>query len=103
MKLLRKLTDRVSAVYHSRWINKYTISALLFAAWLSFFDKHNIITQLQLRKTVKEMQNSKAEYDRLLISAIDEKEDLEKNKERYAREKYYMHRADEDVFIIERQ
>ena len=103
MELIRKLNNRVVALYRSRWMNKYTISALLFFAWILFFDKHNMVTQYHLRKTVREMQQSQKEYENLLISAIHEKEDLEKNKERYAREKYYMHRADEDVFIIERK
>lgn len=103
MKLVRKLNDKVNTLFHSRWMNKYTISAFLFIAWLSFFDKHNIVTQWQLRQTVKEMKDAKSDYNKLLISALDEKDDLEKNTERFAREKYFMHRPDEEVFIIDRK
>ena len=103
MDFFRKLNLRILDLFRSRWINKYTISAFLFFAWLLFFDNHNLITQWQLRKTVNELEQSKEEFDNLLVSARLEKEDLEKNKERYAREKYFMHKADEDVYIIERQ
>ena len=61
------------------------------------------MTQWQLRQTVSQMEESKEEYDALLVQTMFQKEDIEKNKERYAREKYFMHRPDEDVFIIERK
>jgi len=103
MEFIRKLNLRVLTLFRSRWINKYSISFFLFFAWLLFFDKHNLMTQWQLRKTVHELEQSKEEFDDMLVTARLEKEHLEQNKERYAREKYYMHKADEDVYIIERQ
>jgi hypothetical protein len=66
-----------------------------------FFDKHNFLTQLYLTKTVHKMEREKADYERQLLIAIQEKKDLELNKEKYAREKYLMHKEDEDVFIIQ--
>lgn len=103
MNKIGKLRDRLHGLYQSRWINKYSISAVLFFAWIIFFDKYNLMTQWQLRQTVSQMEESKEEYDELLVQTLIQKEDIEENKERYAREKYFMHRPDEDVFIIERK
>lgn len=102
MEILRKLNGKVSALFRSRWINKYSVAAFLFFTWLVFFDRHNLVTQWKLRKTVSELEESRKEYERLLAIALEEKGNLEKNKEKYAREKYYMHKADEDVYIIDR-
>lgn len=102
MELFRKLNERVSSLFRSRWINKYSVAAFLFFTWLVFFDKHNLLTQWKLRQTVSELEDSKKEFDQLLITAINEKENLEKNKEKFAREKYYMHKPGEDVYIIDR-
>jgi hypothetical protein len=38
----------------------------------------------------------------LYTKALKEKDILEKNQERFAREKYYMHRENEDIFIIKK-
>ena len=103
MEFLRKLKERVDTLYASRWLNKYSIAAILFALWICFFDKHNIMTQWQLRSTVREMEKSKVDYENLLVKAIEDKKDIEINEERYAREKYFMHKDDEDVFIIDRK
>lgn len=102
MEFVRKLNERVSSLFRSRWINKYSVAAFLFFTWLMFFDKHNLLTQWKLRQTVSELEDAKKEYDDLLVAAMKEKENLEKNKEKFAREKYYMHKPGEDVYIIER-
>jgi cell division protein FtsB len=103
MKFIGKLNQRVSSLFRSRWINKYSVAAFLFFTWLMFFDKHNLITQWKLRQTVSELEESKKEFDQLLVTAMREREHLEKNKEKFAREKYFMHKPGEDVFIIEQE
>ncbi|MBK9719697.1 MAG: hypothetical protein IPO85_19700 [Saprospiraceae bacterium] len=47
------------------------------------------------------MEDQKANYIHLIAEAKQDKFDLEQNYERFAREKYFMSRLDEDVFIIE--
>ncbi len=80
--------------------NPYGISLLIFFLLLLFIDKHNLITQWKLFKSVEQLETDKAYYQQQIRKAQVEKEQLETNKERFAREQYHMHRADEEVFVI---
>lgn len=82
------------------WINKYTVVILLFVVWLSFFDKFSLVTQHRLKKTLTELEDKKSEYEEQLEIALEEKATLNKNKEKYAREKYLMHKQNEEVIVI---
>ena len=82
------------------WLNKYTIVIVLFAVWLSFFDKFSLVTQYRLGKTLSELEDKKADYEDQLELAIEEKEVLEGNMEKYAREKYLMHKDNEQVIVL---
>lgn len=81
--------------------NRYFIVLVLFFAIMVFFDKHNIIVQWQLQQTLNRLEADKAYYEEKLEEAKQMRYDLEVNIEKFAREKYYMKRNDEDVFIIE--
>jgi hypothetical protein len=88
---------------HNTWIkyvNKYSITLAMFVIWISFIDKHNLMTQHRLKTIISEMEAEKVNYQKLYLEAIEEKSLLEKDQERYAREKYYMHKDNEEVFII---
>lgn len=95
------LKARFIRLYHSRWFNKYTVSLLVFALWMCFFDKHNLITQWQLRSTVNRLHAEMEDYKVRLDNASRERKSLETDQERFAREKYFMHRPDEEVFVME--
>jgi cell division protein FtsB len=82
------------------WVNKYTIVIVLFVVWLSFFDKFSLVTQHRLKSTLTELENKKAEYEEQLEIALEEKETLKQNKEKYAREKYLMHKDNEEIIVI---
>ena len=86
-----------------KWFNKYLIAALLFLSWIIFFDNNNLVNQYKLAKTVQKLENEKFDYLAKLELAKEEKTILDQNKERYAREKYYMHKDNEAVYIIERE
>lgn len=101
MKTLTAFKARVLRFIHSRWVNKYTIAFTIFAIWISFFDKHNLITQWHLKRTVNRLEQQKADYQHRLGQAKLEKQELESDQERFAREKYFMHRNDEEIYIIE--
>ncbi len=65
-----------------------------------FFDKHNVLTQWSLQKSLNKLQQDKLHYEEKLAKAKVDKDDILKNKEKFAREHFYMQEADEDVFII---
>jgi len=80
--------------------NKYFIVLALFFGWMIFFDKHDFLTVWRLQRTVDKLELDKEYYSKKIEESERERADLEENKEKFAREKYYMKKSDEDVFII---
>ncbi|OAV43201.1 septum formation initiator family protein [Lewinella sp. 4G2] len=80
--------------------NRYFVTLVLFTIWMVFMDRHDVLTQLQLSSTVDRLEEELAGYDAKIDAAEAEKLDMESNRERFARESYYMQKDDEDVFII---
>ena len=83
--------------------NKYTITIVFLMVWLLFFDRYDFITQYKTVKELKQLEEEKQYY----VSEISKNEsDLKHLREdhnyleRFAREKYLMKQANEDVFII---
>ena len=66
-----------------------------------FMDTANILTQFRLSQSVRKLDNDKAYYQEKIEEAESDKKDLDENLEKFAREKYNMKKANEDVFIIE--
>jgi cell division protein FtsB len=83
--------------------NPYFLVLTLFAFWLVFFDKHDVLTQFRLQRTVNQLEQDKVEYREKIKQAQQDRLDLEQNKEKFAREQYYMKRSDEEVFVIEKE
>jgi hypothetical protein len=81
--------------------NKYFLSIAIFAALLIFFDKHDMLTQWKLRGSVKRLEHDKEFYNEKIEQVKNDKENIDNNKEQFAREKYHMHKPGEDVYIIE--
>ncbi|MDX1477754.1 MAG: hypothetical protein R3301_08590 [Saprospiraceae bacterium] len=103
MKTLSLIRMWVARLRQSRWLTKYTIAFSIFLIWMVFFDKHNLIVQYRLQQTLHQMEQEVERYAGELAAAEREKQELETHNERYAREKYYMHRPDEEVFVIARE
>lgn len=80
--------------------NRYFFTLLAFTAFMVFIDRHDILTQFQLRSVVDRLEEDKEFYRDKIKEAEAERLDRELNKERFARETYYMQRDNEDVFII---
>lgn len=81
--------------------NRYVYISLLFLVWVFFFDGSRLTSQEKLEQDISKMKMEKVKYERLTQEVAAEKQDILGNRERYAREFYYMKRADEDVYIIE--
>ena len=72
------------------------------AVWMLFFDERDVFTMQHHRQELRELQQSKKYYTDQINK---EKTQLENLKmaatlEKYAREKYYMKRDNEDLFLI---
>ena len=87
----------------NKWINKYTITLLIFAIIIIFVDDNSLIDRYKAYLEKRELQKEKAKYeenikkDQEFIDAIQSNpEELEK----FAREEYKMKGENEDVYII---
>ena len=80
--------------------NRYFFVSVAFVLWLLLFDRHDFITQLSLQDSIEKLESDKLLFQQKIEQARKEKSDLENYTERYARERYFMSRSHEDVFII---
>ena len=96
MKILR--------VLFSFFANRYWLAITAFAVWVIFFDESNLFIQRQRTRELNDL-NKKIEYYKNQVSQTrQELKDLQNDPvilEKYAREKYFMKRDNEDVYIID--
>lgn len=83
--------------------NIFVVILVFFVVWMLFFDKNNFFYQFELSSKVDELEEQK-QYFTQEIEELDKlKTELfstEDKKEKFAREKYFMKKDNEDVFII---
>ena len=105
MSINKNLLDDVakSAGISPSWINKYTVVTILFIVWVTFFDKHNIFAYQKLKGTIVKMEMEKEQLNKEIVQALKDKQDLELDHEKFAREKHLMHMADEEIILIEQK
>ncbi|WP_326983744.1 septum formation initiator family protein [Chryseobacterium sp. MYb264] len=84
-------------------LNKYTITIGMFLVWMIFFDKTSflVINELngEINKYEEQLQYYKTEYeknDAFYKKLMNNKSE----KEKYARENYFMKKPDEEIFIL---
>ena len=84
--------------------NKYALSSIAFVAWMLFFDRNDVFTQMERRGELNELKQSKAYFEKQIAENRKFSKDLQFNAsaiEKYAREHYMMKRDNEDLFIIQ--
>lgn len=88
------------------FLNKFVFTFFIFAVWIVFFDQNNMFVQYHRLHDLRESRSKKAYYDAeteklqaQLAQLLTDKKSVEK----FAREKYYMKKPDEDVFVIVRK
>jgi cell division protein FtsB len=83
--------------------NKYLLTIVGLAVWLTFFDRNDIFTQYDLRQQVLKLEKERNYYLQEIIAnnqAIEELHTNQKSLEKFARETYLMKRDNEDIFVI---
>ena len=71
--------------------------------YITFFDAHDLISQMQIRWKLHKINEEKIYIETELQNAKDQTIELSTNKimlEKFAREQYRMKRENEDVFVI---
>lgn len=80
--------------------NKYFLVLAAFIAWMIFFDRHDFLTEWRLQKMVNTLEMDKSYYSDQIEKAKQERLERKDYDEKFARERYFMKKSGEDVFII---
>ena len=102
---MKKLTE----IKNKKWVriisNKYLLILILFFVWMFFFDTNSFFIHQELNDDINKLENNKKVYqeeiknDKVFIDKMKDSNEIEK----FAREKYYLKKDDEDIFIIEHE
>lgn len=100
---------KFSELKNKRWFrivsNKYILIVIVFAVWMFFFDANSYLIHNELDTEIESLEDnaefyeSEIEKDREFMDKIEDDEEME----RFAREKYYFKKENEDIYIIEHE
>jgi len=84
-------------------LNKYTLIVFLFIIWMLFLDTNSWLIQKDLDKEINKLEDNKKYYIKEIVK---DQKDIKVLKdtgemEKFAREKHFMKRENEEIFIIE--
>lgn len=83
--------------------NIFVIIFIVFAVWMLFLDSNSLLIHHELNEDISDLEAEKEYYkkeiekDKKAIKELSTDEGIEK----LAREKYYMKKDNEDIYIIE--
>ncbi|UII28899.1 septum formation initiator family protein [Fulvivirga maritima] len=81
----------------------YFLFSLFFLVWMLFIDANDLITQFQLKSQKDNLEDEKAYYLEKIEEVKKDRQELLSNDElleKFAREKYFMKKESEDLFVI---
>ena len=84
--------------------NKFFLAGAGFVVWMLFFDRNDLLTQLERKKELREIKASQHYFAQRIAEDRKFSKDLQFNAsalEKYAREKYLMKRDNEDLFLVQ--
>lgn len=99
MDFLKRYFEQIPAIFK----NKYFLVAFIMIVWMAFFDSHNWIKQWRLSQEVQELEEKRNYYQEEIRQdsiALHELTTNPETQEKFAREKYLMKKANEDVIVI---
>ncbi len=87
----------------SLFSNKYFLSTTVFVVWMMFFDRNDLMSQAEYRAQLDKLKEERDFYIEETGRVKKDLEELTTNREKlekFAREKYLMKKANEDVYVI---
>ena len=83
--------------------NKYVWVLLFFSGWMLFLDNYSYFDHRFLDQQIEELEDNKTYYQQEIKK---DKENIKLLKkpyqiEKYAREKYYMKKENEDIYLVD--
>jgi len=98
---------KFSKLKQNKWYrfftNKYILILVFFAVWMIFFDTNSYFLRDELNEEIdaleerSEYYQNEIEKDKAFLKKIEDSHELEQ----YAREKYYLKKENEDIYIIQ--
>lgn len=85
--------------------HKYLTTIAIFLLWMSFLDENNWIMRVQHKAEIATLNSEIQRYRTQFNDDTERLQELTENPdalEKVAREKYFMKRPDEDVFIFDK-
>lgn len=82
---------------------KYVAVLLVAGVWMLFFDQYNLRSQQEVQAQINRLRQDKVHYQRAINALRYEDDHLFSDPEaleRFARERYYMKRSNEDVYVV---
>ena len=81
----------------------YGIIIILFIIWMIFFDSNSFIIHNELNNDMNELNDQKSYYEKEIAKDNIELQMIQSDSglEKYAREKLYMKKDNEEIFLIE--
>ena len=86
--------------------NQSLLLTVAFFAWVIFFDSNSIIEWSSIRSNINRQEKEKTYYKQEIKSAEEKLQELSSNKdslEKFAREQFYFHEEDEDLYIVKKK
>ena len=83
--------------------NIYILITTVFIIWILFLDSNSVVVNIKLKSQINDLENKinqlqkEIEIDKKLIATLKNLDSLEK----YGREKHFMKKQNEEIFIIE--
>lgn len=98
---------KLATLRENKWFktlsNRYLLIGIVFIVWMSFLDTNSFLIQRELNKEIKSLKQNTEFYsneiqkDLEFIEGMDDPAEIEK----YAREKYYLKKDNEEIFLVE--
>ena len=83
--------------------DKYFLATVFFLVWICFFDQNDVFTRAEIENEIKELKSDMTYYKDQVEDLRLTQENLQnsdKELERFAREKYYMKKDGEDIYVF---
>ncbi len=83
--------------------NKYLLVSVAFLVWMLFFDRNDIMLQYKYNTQLSDLEQQRDFYVKETAQVKKDLNELTTNRarlEKFAREKYFMKKDHEDVYVI---
>ncbi|MBI5540088.1 MAG: septum formation initiator family protein [Bacteroidia bacterium] len=86
--------------------NKYFLTSLAFILYITIFSQNNLIERMSSIHELNKLETQKEYYINIIQENTEKIKELKTDQahlEKFAREEYLMKKANEDIFIIQKE